>query len=326
MFGPLSHQPEPKLFEKRTDGNDFQCPPSILSTACHSLVEEMTERVNDFFLTNWPFPDEARRRAFVAGQYARVACLAFPMANNDRIYLICVLLTIQFLIDDAFGDLSFSQGRALAEHIAHLCRGQRLPNRAVPMEWISYNLFRDMRELDAERASHVADAVEKSMMVQTSTRRGKDMGFSQFVEYRSVDVGTLILFALVPFSMGLEPKLGEREEVRDVNANFARHFLGMNDLVGYEREVMESKAGHEEGGTLINSVSVLAAELCLSPEATKRLLWQMCREWERRHRELARDVLRGGDSPDLETYVKCLEYMMTAGEVWRLATARYQVS
>lgn len=59
----------------------------------------MTERVNDFFLTNWPFPDEARRRAFVAGQYARVACLAFPMANNDRIYLICVLLTIQFLID-----------------------------------------------------------------------------------------------------------------------------------------------------------------------------------------------------------------------------------
>lgn len=99
MFGPLSHQPEPKLFEKRTDGNDFQCPPSILSTACHPLVEEMTERVNDFFLTNWPFPDEARRRAFVAGQYARVACLAFPMANNDRIYLICVLLTIQFLID-----------------------------------------------------------------------------------------------------------------------------------------------------------------------------------------------------------------------------------
>lgn len=99
MFGPLSHQPEPKLFEKRTDGNEFQCPPSILSTACHPLVEEMTERVNDFFLTNWPFPDEARRRAFVAGQYARVACLAFPMANNDRIYLICVLLTIQFLID-----------------------------------------------------------------------------------------------------------------------------------------------------------------------------------------------------------------------------------
>lgn len=59
------------------------------------------------------------------------------------------------------------------------------------MEWISYNVFRDMRALDAERASHVADAVEKSMMVQTSTRRGKDMGFSQFVEYRSVDVGTL---------------------------------------------------------------------------------------------------------------------------------------
>lgn len=135
-----------------------------------------------------------------------------------------------------------------------------------------------------------------------------------------------ILFALIPFSMGLEPKLGEREEVREVNANFARHFLGMNDLVGYEREVMESKAGHEEGGTLINSVSVLGAELCLSPEATKRLLWQMCREWERRHRELARDVLSGGDSPDLETYVKCLEYMMTAGEVWGLATARYQVS
>ncbi|EFY87632.1 Aristolochene Synthase [Metarhizium acridum CQMa 102] len=194
------------------------------------------------------------------------------------------------------------------------------------MEWISFDIFRDMRELDEERANHVAEAVEKSMMIQTCSSRGKDMGFSDFVEYRSVDAGTLMLFALIPFGMALRPKLGELEQVQDINANFARHFLGMNDLVGYEREVVESKAGHEEGGTLINSISVLSAELGLSPAATKRLLWQMCREWERKHKQLAKDVLSVDHSPDLETYVESLEYMMTAGEVWGLVTARYQVS
>jgi hypothetical protein len=74
-------------------------PLSAFQYRCHPRETETSEKVNDYFLQNWPFGDEKAKRKFVAAAFSQVTCLYFPLSFNDRIEHACKLLTILFLID-----------------------------------------------------------------------------------------------------------------------------------------------------------------------------------------------------------------------------------
>lgn len=197
-------------------------PPSIFTPICHPLVEQVTKEVDGHYLQNWGFPTEKAKKKFVAAGFSRVTCLYFPKALDDRIAYACSLLTILFLVDgtsasllsflfphfslrallypfrfrranapltDQLEDLSLEAGRAYNESLMPLCRGDVLPDRSVPVQWMMYDLWEEMRACDKVLADTVLEPVFEFMRAQTSSERLTVQGLGPYLRYRQADVG-----------------------------------------------------------------------------------------------------------------------------------------
>lgn len=126
------------------------------------------------------------------------------------------------------------------------------------------------------------------------------------------------------FSMGLRIHASELAIARPLELNCSKHISVLNDIHSYEKEVLAAQTGHAEGGALCSSVPILAQEADVDPQAAKRILWAMCREWERCHVKLvARVEEQQQVSPALRAYMKGLEYQMSGNERWSQSTLRY---
>ncbi|KAI1737102.1 hypothetical protein F4680DRAFT_451195 [Xylaria scruposa] len=55
---------------------------------------------------------------------------------------------------------------------------------------------------------------------------------------------------------------------------------------------------------MLNAVDILADEASMPIESAKRVLYQLCREWEIVHETLVADVLAQHDSPKLRAYLR----------------------
>ena len=128
------------------------------------------------------------------------------------------------------------------------------------------------------------------------------------------------------FSMGLKIGKPELAIARPVEKNCSKHISVLNDICSYEKEVIAAKTGHKEGGALCSSVQILALEADIDVNAAKRILWSMCREWERCHEKLVANIEKEKKqeaSPALRVYMKGLEYQMSGNEQWSQSTLRY---
>lgn len=125
--------------------------------------------------------------------------------------------------------------------------------------------------------------------------------------------------------MKLHVKPEELAFVRDVEMNCSKHISVVNDIYSWEKELKASQFGHEEGSALCSSVSVLSSETMLDFEASKRVLWAMCREWELVHEKLVKEKQSASLScrKDLAAFLKGLEYQMSGNEAWSASTPRY---
>ena len=65
----------------------------------HPRSSEVIAEIDKFYLDNWEFTSEKARKKFVGAGFARLACLIFPRALDDRIELACHILNLGFLID-----------------------------------------------------------------------------------------------------------------------------------------------------------------------------------------------------------------------------------
>ncbi|GAB1318225.1 carbonyl reductase (NADPH-dependent) ari1 [Madurella fahalii] len=298
-------------------------PASNLKALCHTLVDAVTKEVDDYFLQHWPFPDARSRKRFVNAGFSRVICLYFPMALDDRIHFACRLLTALFLIDDVLEYMSLADGEAYNAHLMPLMRGDVLPDRTVPVEYITYDLWESMRAHDLEMANDILEPVFVFMRAQTDKARTKKMGLKDYLEYRERDVGKGLLAALMRFSMGLSMSAEDLEIARPADMNCSKHLSIINDIWSYDKELLTSQKAHEEGGVLCTGVATFADEADLSVDAAKRVLYWLCREWEMRHAELVHEILARRDTPELRQYLKGLEYQMSGNEFWSRTTLRY---
>jgi hypothetical protein len=88
------------LSERRYVINDLP-PPTSFATKCHRHADEISRKLDTFFLEHWPFPDEAARAAFLASRCPLWGCWAFPLADDDRVEDVIKLVTLLFLLDGA---------------------------------------------------------------------------------------------------------------------------------------------------------------------------------------------------------------------------------
>ncbi|KAK3321250.1 Aristolochene synthase in complex with 12,13 Difluorofarnesyl diphosphate [Cercophora scortea] len=301
----------------------FHVPPSSWTAEIQPQHERVTKEVDGFFLRNWPFPDERARKKFVAAGFSRVTCFYFPKALDDRIHFACRLLTLLFLIDDLLEHMSLAEGSAYNQRLIALSRGDVLPDRRIPVEWITWELWEAMRAYDCPRATEIMEPVFVFMRAQTDPKRLEKMDIGGYLEYREKDVGKALLAALMRFSMALDVPPEELALARPVDRNVSKHLSIVNDIWSYEKEVLASETLHEEGGVLCTAVAILADEAEIKPDAAKRVLYHLCREWELLHETLVEEVLRQRDTPALRAYLKGLEYQMSGNEMWSRTTLRY---
>ncbi|KAK2053026.1 Aristolochene synthase in complex with 12,13 Difluorofarnesyl diphosphate [Colletotrichum caudatum] len=301
-------------------------PPSHFIAECHPLEKQITAEVDGFFLTHWPFSTAKDRKRFVAAGFSRVTCLYFPLSRDDRIHLACRLLTILFLIDDILEDMSLEDGCAYNEKLMPIARGDVLPDRNVPVEWIMYDLWDAMRSHDKQLADDVLEPTFTFMRAQTDKARLSVRGMGPYLIYREKDVGKALLCSLMRFSMGLRLTSQELASVQPIEQNVAKHLSVLNDILSWDKELLAAQTGHPEGSALCSAVQVLADETSLTYAAAKRVLWVMCREWEYEHEYLVErrsHDLKSPPSEGLIQYIKGLEYQMSGNELWSKTTLRY---
>lgn len=65
----------------------------------HPHELSVTMLVNNYFLLNWPFPDERSRLKFVAEGLPTWHCCQYPTSLNDRVVVASRFTVMLFLVD-----------------------------------------------------------------------------------------------------------------------------------------------------------------------------------------------------------------------------------
>jgi aristolochene synthase len=85
--------------------------------------------------------------------------------------------------------MSFDEGSAYNEHLIPISRGDVLPNRSIPVEYILYDLWESMRAHDRELADEILEPVFLFMRAQTDKTRVGMKTLGTYLLYRERDVG-----------------------------------------------------------------------------------------------------------------------------------------
>lgn len=93
------------------------------------------------------------------------------------------------IFTDLLEDMSFESGKAYNEKLMPISRGDLLPDRTVPVECITYDLWESMRAHDRKLADEILEPVFTFMRAQTDSQRKEAMELGQYLEYRERDVG-----------------------------------------------------------------------------------------------------------------------------------------
>ncbi|KFA81813.1 hypothetical protein S40288_09724 [Stachybotrys chartarum IBT 40288] len=325
LFGHSSHSPPVEETIELKNDTLVTPPPTEWSYLCHPRLKEVQDEVDGYFLENWNFPSFKAVRTFLDAKFSEVTCLYFPLALDDRIHFACRLLTVLFLIDDVLEHMSFADGEAYNNRLIPISRGDVLPDRTKPEEFILYDLWESMRACDKELADEVLEPTFVFMRAQTDRARLTIQELGHYLEYREKDVGKALLSALMRFSMGLRLSADELQGMKELEANCAKQLSVVNDIYSYDKEEEASRTGHAEGAFLCSAVKVLAEETKLGIPATKRVLWSMTREWEVVHEKIVAEKTTSPDgcSEAAKAYMKGLEYQMSGNEQWSKTTRRY---
>lgn len=90
---------------------------------------------------------------------------------------------------DVLEDMSFEDGSAYNENLIPISRGDVLPNRNIPVEYITYDLWESMRAHDKVLADEILEPVFTFMKAQTDRVRMSIKEMGPYLEYREKDVG-----------------------------------------------------------------------------------------------------------------------------------------
>ncbi|KAI0490081.1 Aristolochene synthase [Xylaria cf. heliscus] len=298
-------------------------PPSLFTVKCHPRVKQINAEHDGYFLQYWPFENQKAREKFIACELSTATCLFYPTARDDRIQLIARLITFFFFVDDLLEDMSFDEGLKYNENLISISRGYIWPNRAIPEEWILYDIWESMRAHDKELTEDLIESVVIYLRATTDKIRLDIEGIGPYLKFRERDVGKHILCSGLRFVADLHLSPEQLKPVAEIEQNFSNHITIINDIYSFHKECQKAQTGHVEGATLCSAVQVLHQEANLSYQATKKVLLAICREWEENHVAL---VGKLPNDRDVQIYIKGIEYMAGGNEEWSATTMRYNAT
>lgn len=89
--------------------------------------------------------------------------------------------------------MTLDDGVVYNEKLMRLSRGDQLPDRSVPVEYMMYDIWESMRAHDRELADEVLEPAFVFMRAQVDKQRLKTMDLRTYFEYREQDVGKALV-------------------------------------------------------------------------------------------------------------------------------------
>ncbi|KAK5732046.1 hypothetical protein LTR17_010882 [Elasticomyces elasticus] len=251
--------------------------------------------------------------------------MAFPKARDDRIVDSCKVNSLLFLLDDVAEDMSLDEGKVYYERMIAIAKGKIPPKIDAPVERITYDVWQSLRETDGKLADDVLNGAILCLKAQVHPRRLACTDIGKLLEYRAEEGGVAFVAALMCYSMGLHVPEADLQSIDRIHKTYANLGMTVNDILSLDKEIRAWDDGHKEGASLLNMVIMLGEQLTMSIPATKRILWNICREWEIEHAQnvFARLTDRSGCSDELKDYIQGLEYILGGNEAWSWTTGRY---
>lgn len=102
--------------------------------------------------------------------------------------------------------MSLADGERYNNSLMPLMRGDEKPDRSVPVQWMMYDLWEDMRKCDKELANETLEPTFTFMRAQTAKERLTVHGLGRYLQYRQGDVGQAYVFSSL-FSFSAEASL-----------------------------------------------------------------------------------------------------------------------
>ncbi|EXF73126.1 aristolochene synthase [Colletotrichum fioriniae PJ7] len=298
-------------------------PRSHMVGRLHPSGLRITMEVNNYFLNNWPFPDERTKLQFVAEGLPTWHLCQYPTAREDRVGAACRFMVMLFLVDDLLEHLSLKEGSSYNERLISIVKGETAPAQDSPIEKMVLNIWEDMRSIDKKLSDDIEGPTFAFWRSQNDKDRLAKKSVAEYLKYRELDVASAVLLATQRFQDAIYLSEEELASVADLELNYTHHISVINDVMSWDKELRASKDIAAEGSIVSNIVQTLADESGLDYDGAKRICWVMIREWERQHDVMVQQRLQEGCSDALKTYMEGIELQMGGNELWSRTTHRY---
>lgn len=237
--------------------------------------------------------------------------------------------------------MSLKEGSDLIERIIAVVKGTREPDKSVPAEWMMKEVWDNLASIDSDLTDQMKEPAFVFWRSQVAAERLAPKTLKTYLRYREDDIASeyvllrlylecdetdnlSLLCAIQRFSSAqhLPPKT--LPLLRPLHKNYSNCITVVNDICSYDKEARASAASSEQGSALCSAVQVLSDETCLPAECAKRILWAMCREWERNHERMAEELARvSGCEGVVMEYLNGLKLQISGTEAWSLTSLRY---
>ncbi|MGK5628209.1 terpene synthase family protein, partial [Streptomyces sp. URMC 123] len=249
--------------------------------------------------------------------------LVYATARDDRIDLICRWIDVLFSVDDVFVHASPQRLQRLGvPALARVLAGEK-----VPAETTYTRVFGQLRERtravmpDAlwERYRHSLEGFLDACRTERGLARDADtLDLATYEKYRNLSIGECC-YPLAEFGLGIDLTVALRDhpELSGLAPLVSRHWIGVNDIFSYRKELYSGDTMNEvrlaladNGGDLQAAVDRIAATITRVEDEFDSL----------------RARLRGGPAgqdPAVLRYLDALEWMIAGNLEWSYLTPRY---
>ena len=249
--------------------------------------------------------------------------LTYASARADRIELLCAWIDVLFSIDDVFAQAPPARIRQLGIHELPAV----IDGRSPAADTAFTQAFRQLRDqtlpLAPERVWQRYARTLHEFLHACHAERGlvqnlAALDLPTYEKYRNSSIGECC-FPLLEVGLGIDlsGRLQELSELRRLNMLVARHWIGVNDVFSYRKELY--------GGDTMNEIQLALAEnggdLQAAVDRVAATVHRVETEFDHLTTKL-RASLTGRDSGFL-AYLDALEAMIAGNLEWSYLTARY---
>ncbi|MGW7441637.1 terpene synthase family protein [Streptomyces sp. NPDC054849] len=249
--------------------------------------------------------------------------LTYADAREDRIELVCAWIDVLFSIDDVFAQAPPSRVRQLGIHDLPAVLDGRPPAVDTPFT----RAFGQLRDWTLPLASQrvwqryartLHEFLEACHAERDLVQDRAALDLPTYEKYRNSSIGACC-FPLLEFGLGIDlsDRLEKLPELRRLNMLVARHWIGVNDVFSYRKELYSGDTMNEihlalaeNGGDLQAAVDRIAATVHRA-------------ETEFDHLTTTLRAGAAGQDSGLRAYLDALEAMIAGNLEWSYLTPRY---